>query len=251
MQIAQVERDEETGLVRRARAGDAEAFGALVEGHMRRAYGAALALVNSREDALDLSQEAFAARSTAGVGSLLPLHLLAHPRLRTCPTYQELQVDDMPPATDVDSRPHERYMRRCIELAARALVTGDAPVGALIVWQDEIVAEASESVRATGDVTAHAEIVAVRAACQQLRSLDLTDCTLYTSVEPCLMCAYAIRLARVSTVIAGARAAEVDGALSGWDVLATASILPARPTPALVRGVLARECREVASRRNI
>src|SRR5689334_1634155 len=87
--------------------------------------------------------------------------------------------------------PHERYMRRCIELARRALDTGDAPVGALVVADDRIVAEGIEGVRARSDVTAHAEIEALRAASKGLGTLNLTGCTLYTSVEPCVMCAYA------------------------------------------------------------
>ncbi len=107
-----------------------------------------------------------------------------------------------------NNAPHEQYMRRCIQLSRRALAARDAPVGTLVVLNDRIVGEGTECVKARRDVTGHAEIEAVRAACERLGSLDLTGCTLYTNVEPCVMCAYAIRLARVSVVVTGARPAE-------------------------------------------
>ena len=140
-------------------------------------------------------------------------------------------------------------MRRCLELAGRALATGDAPVGALVVRHEEIVAEGVEGVQATGDVTAHAEIVAVRAACDRLGSRDLSACSLYTTVAPCPMCAYAIRLARLGLVVSGAPAGNPDGPLNGWRLLATAEFLPERPVPQLVGGVLLEECRAMLRRR--
>lgn len=146
--------------------------------------------------------------------------------------------------TSPDIAPDEPYIRRCIELARRARVTGDAPVGAVIVLDGRIVAEGIECVRARRDVTGHAEIAAVRAACDRLGTLDLTGCTLYTSVEPCVMCAYAIRLARVSRVVAGARSSDAEWATNGWRVLTRADILPDRPPPSVTRDVLGRECHD-------
>jgi tRNA(Arg) A34 adenosine deaminase TadA len=114
-------------------------------------------------------------------------------------------------------------------------------VGSLIV-DDELVSEAVEAVRARSDATAHAEIEALRAAFARRRSRDLTGCTLYTSVEPCVMCAYAIRLARISVVVSGARSGESNAAMSGFAVLTDATLLPKHPPPAVVRDVLAAEC---------
>lgn len=133
-------------------------------------------------------------------------------------------------------------MRRCIEVARRAADTHDTPVGALIVRGDRIIAEAAEAVRARQDVTAHAEIEAVRQATALAESLDLSGCTLYTTVEPCVMCAWALRLARVGTVVTGTAPAGAAPALNGCTVLADPGILPNRPPPLLIRGVLAAEC---------
>ena len=144
---------------------------------------------------------------------------------------------------------HERYIRRCIELGREALGTGDSPVGSLIVRAGVIIAEGCEAVRAHLDVTAHAEIEAIRAASERIGSLDLTGCTLYTSVEPCPMCAYAIRLARVTAVVAGAASPGSDLALTGEAVLSNPDILPGRTPPAVVRGVLSRECRALLDER--
>lgn len=134
-------------------------------------------------------------------------------------------------------------MRRCIELARQALASGDSPVGAVVVRNRQVAGEGIERVKATGDVTAHAEIEAVRAACKQLGRLDLTGCTLFTTVAPCVMCAYAIRLARVSSVISGTRSSEAARAVTGRTVLTTQDILPNRPVPIVIEGVLERECR--------
>lgn len=141
---------------------------------------------------------------------------------------------------------HERYMRRCIELARRALSTADAPVGALVVLNGRVLAEGVESVKALNDVTAHAEIEALRAACAVLGSTDLAGSTLYTSVEPCVMCAYAIRLARVGVLVTGAPATDAQLPFDGWAVLSNPEALPRRPLPSIIRGVLARECQSAA-----
>lgn len=130
---------------------------------------------------------------------------------------------------------HARYMRRCVELAQRAIASGDPAVAALIVRDGDVIAEGIEGVKVGTDVTAHAEIEAVRAACRRLGTLNLTGCTLYTNVEPCVMCAYAMRLARLSTVVTGAASKDAHAALNGWNILTTADLLPGRPPPSVVR----------------
>ena len=94
------------------------------------------------------------------------------------------------PTAMTSPSPHERHMRRCIELARQAIGSGDTPVGSLIVEGNELVSEGIEAVRARHDATAHAEMEALRTAFVRRRSRDLTGCTLYTSVEPCIMRVY-------------------------------------------------------------
>jgi tRNA(adenine34) deaminase len=138
---------------------------------------------------------------------------------------------------------HDRYIRRCIELARQAIATNDTPVGSLIVRGDRVIAEGVEGVRGSRDVTAHAEIQALRSAFVRLASHDLTGCTLYTSVEPCVMCAYAIRLAHVSVVVSGARSSDALSLVNGLAVLTDTSLLPRHPVPLVIRDVLEYECR--------
>src|SRR5690242_12392748 len=140
---------------------------------------------------------------------------------------------------------HERHMHRCIELARQALASGDAPVGSLIVDGDELVSEGVEGVRARDDATAHAEMEALRTVFARRRSRDLTGCTLYTSVEPCIMCAYAIRLARISVVVCGARGGDDGHAVCGHVVLTDADIAPSHRPPVVIRDVLVEECERV------
>lgn len=91
----------------------------------------------------------------------------------------------------------EKFMRRAIELAQKGMETGaGGPFGCVVVKDGEIVGEGSNLVTSTNDPTAHAEVVAIRNACQNLNSFQLEDCTIYTSCEPCPMCLGAIYWAR-------------------------------------------------------
>ena len=141
---------------------------------------------------------------------------------------------------------HERYMRRCIQLARQSVASGDAPVGSLILDGTEVVSEGIEAVRARHDATAHAEMEALRAAFARRRSRDLDGCTLYTSVEPCIMCAYAVRLARIRVVVCGARGGDGGQAVSGYIVLTDEGVAPNHPPPLVIRDVLVEECQSVA-----
>ncbi|WP_245310102.1 nucleoside deaminase, partial [Bradyrhizobium jicamae] len=84
-------------------------------------------------------------------------------------------------------------MRRCIALAKSSRSDGEYPFAAVVGRYGEVVCEASNMVRRASDVTRHAEMVALSTAQQMLHTRSLHDCTLYSTVEPCAMCAYAIR----------------------------------------------------------
>lgn len=98
----------------------------------------------------------------------------------------------------------ERPMERALALAEAAAADGEVPVGAVVVRDGVIVAEAKNAMRASGDPTAHAEMRAIRAALELLGAERLTDCDLYVTLEPCTMCAGAIAHARLRRVYYGA-----------------------------------------------
>ena len=108
------------------------------------------------------------------------------------------------------------FMQRAIELSIENVRSGrGGPFGAVIVRGDEIAGTGVNSVTATNDPTAHAEVAAIRAACQKLGSFQLSGCELYTSCEPCPMCLGAIYWARLDRVFfAGTRD---DAAQAGFD----------------------------------
>lgn len=110
----------------------------------------------------------------------------------------------------------EIFMQKAAELAQRGVATGEGgPFGALVVCDGVVIAEGWNRVTSTNDPTAHAEIVAIRAACQALGRFDLRGCEVYTSCEPCPMCLAALYWARVDRVwFANSRA---DAAAIGFD----------------------------------
>ena len=91
-------------------------------------------------------------------------------------------------------------MRRALDLAKEAAAAGEVPVGAVVTRGEEIIAEARNSMRGTSDPTAHAEMVAIRAAASRLSSSRLDECTLWVTLEPCAMCAAAASIARMKAL---------------------------------------------------
>lgn len=100
---------------------------------------------------------------------------------------------------------HHRFMSLAIKEAQRAAQAGDYAVGAVIVRDGEVVAQGANLVNTTHDLTDHAEVVAIRRACQKLGVLDFTGFALYTTFEPCPMCAGAILWGNFSQLVMGSR----------------------------------------------
>ena len=92
------------------------------------------------------------------------------------------------------------FMRRAIELSRENVKRGGGPFGAVIVREGQIVGEGFNRVTATNDPTAHAEVVAIRNACERLGTFSLNGCEIYTSCEPCPMCLSAIYWARLDQI---------------------------------------------------
>ena len=113
----------------------------------------------------------------------------------------------------------ERFMRLALELAAQAGERGDVPIGAAVVRGGEVLAAAGNERELRNDPTAHAEILALRAAAEELEGWRIADATLYVTLEPCAMCAGAIVLARVPRVIFAAPDPKAGAAGSVLDVL--------------------------------
>ena len=106
-------------------------------------------------------------------------------------------------------------MRRALDLAAEAASAGEVPVGAVITKGETIVAEARNAMRGSSDPTAHAEMVAIRAAAAKLGTSRLDGCTLWVSLEPCAMCAAAASLARLDSVRFAAEDPKGGGVVHG------------------------------------
>ena len=111
-------------------------------------------------------------------------------------------------------------MRRALDLAAEAATHGEVPVGAVVTLDDEIVAEARNAMRGSSDPTAHAEMVAIRAAAEKLGTSRLDLCTIWVTLEPCAMCAAAIALARFKALRFGAEDPKGGGVVHGARIFA-------------------------------
>ena len=136
-------------------------------------------------------------------------------------------------------------MQKCLDLATIAKKRGDSPVGSVIVKNGEIIAEAFEAAKAHNDITFHAEIVAIRKATSLLHSQDLSDCIIYTTHEPCIMCSYVIRQTKISTVVAGIATGEIGGFSSAYPILIDSQIKRWKEHPAILVGILEAECRKL------
>jgi len=155
------------------------------------------------------------------------------------------KVNDAAGKEEMPQSPDEQMMRRCLALAVQSSQQHEYPFGAVVVRNGEIVAESTNRVARDLDVTHHAEIVAMTEAQRTLGSTDLSDCTLYSNVEPCALCSYAIREARLARVVFALRS-PVMGGFSRWNILNDRDLSTAIPhvfvpPPEVVPGVLADE----------
>ena len=138
----------------------------------------------------------------------------------------------------------ELFMKEALLLAKEAEKIDEVPIGALIVCDGEIIARAYNTREHSKCATHHAEILAIEAACRALGGWRLPRCTLYVTLEPCLMCAGAISNARIDRVVFGARDPK-GGAMGG---MTDVTHLPLNHVPEIVGGVLEEECALILSR---
>lgn len=131
----------------------------------------------------------------------------------------------------------EYYMRKALEQAQLAFDSDEVPVGAVVVCRDRIIARAHNLTETLNDVTAHAEMQAITAAANALNGKYLDVCTLYVTVEPCIMCAGAIGWAQVGRVVYGAADPK-----RGYAAFAPYAL---HPKTEVVHGVLEAECAQL------
>lgn len=128
----------------------------------------------------------------------------------------------------------EQFMRKALAEAEEALAAGEIPIGAVVVCQGRVIARAHNLTETLCDVTAHAEMQAITAAANALGGKYLTDCTLYVTVEPCIMCAGAIGWAQLKRVVYGAKDPK-----RGYCSYAPQAL---HPKATVTNGVLEEEC---------
>ncbi len=142
----------------------------------------------------------------------------------------------MQPLTDID------FMRLALAEAEKAAAIGETPVGAVLVIGDEVVAAARNMRETWQDPAAHAELLVIREASARLGRWRLSDATVYVTLEPCLMCAGALVLARVGRLVYGCRDPKAGALGSVYDVVRDGRL---NHTYRITPGVLEAECREV------
>ncbi|WP_232802912.1 tRNA adenosine(34) deaminase TadA [Gracilimonas amylolytica] len=113
---------------------------------------------------------------------------------------------------------HHRYMARAFMLAEQAYENDEIPVGAVVVYNDQIIGKGYNQVEMLSDPTAHAEMLAISAACETISEKYLSECTLYVTLEPCPMCAGAAVWSKLGTLVFGAQDARSGGCGSVFNI---------------------------------
>ena len=136
----------------------------------------------------------------------------------------------------------EGYMRLALVEAQKAFVLGEVPIGAIIVMDGEVVAVGHNMREAWNDATAHAEVVAIKAACEKLNRWRLSGATLYVTIEPCPMCAGALVMSRVDRVVYGSTDAKAGAVESIFNIVNHQAL---NHRLEVTSGVLEDECRNL------
>ncbi len=133
----------------------------------------------------------------------------------------------------------ERWMRFAIEQASLAIALDEVPVGAVVVYENKIIGRGFNRREKTHKISGHAEIIAMEEASQYLQSWRLTNCTIYTTLEPCLMCAGALIQSRVERIVFGAKEDKTGAIMSQIQIQKLPSI---QHLPMVQGGVLELAC---------
>lgn len=139
-----------------------------------------------------------------------------------------------------------KFMRLAIKKAKEGAAKGQSPFGACIVKNKKVIVLAHNVVWKTTDITAHAEVTAIREACKKLKTIDLSDCEIYTTTEPCPMCFSAIHWAKIKKIYSGTKIKDAKKA--GFNELTLSNKemkKKGKSKVQLIEGVLEKECQEV------
>ena len=159
-----------------------------------------------------------------------------------CRLYQgsSFTVSDLLPTDPL--HPHDHWMRRALDQAVIAFEQEEVPVGAVVIHNNEVIAEAYNQREMLNDPTAHAEMIAITQAAEALGSWRLLDCTLYVTLEPCPMCAGAIVQARVPFVVYGATDAKAGACDSLFHITGDIRL---NHQSGVIGGVMQEDCRAI------
>lgn len=133
----------------------------------------------------------------------------------------------------------EYFMREALKEAVKAFDTGEVPVGAVVVSNNRIIARAHNQTEKLTDATAHAEMLAITAAANYLGSKYLSECTLYVTLEPCVMCAGALHWTQLEKLVFGASDIQ-----RGYSIVSTPLL---HPRTEVVKGIKAEESKKLIS----
>lgn len=136
------------------------------------------------------------------------------------------------------------YMQIALQLAAEAAMAGEVPVGAIVVKDGVIIGRGANSPISRHDPTAHAEIIAMREAANNIGNYRLVDCTLYVTLEPCAMCSGAIQHARIAKLVYGANDPKTGACGSVINLMDEAQL---NHHTTVVKGVMAEQCGSILS----
>lgn len=136
-----------------------------------------------------------------------------------------------------DAAQDEHYMRKALAEAEQAYADGEVPIGAVVVAGGRVIGRGHNQVERLLDPTAHAEMLALTAACTHLGGKYLPDCTMYVTIEPCPMCAAALRWAQLGALVYGALEEKFGYSRYGATML--------HPKTQVATSVLANECRQL------
>jgi tRNA(adenine34) deaminase len=139
----------------------------------------------------------------------------------------------------INPKSHEFWMRQAFAEAEKAFELGETPVGAVIVKEGKIIGRGGNRVEAFSDPTAHAEMIAISAACDTTGYERLLDTTMYVTLEPCVMCAGGIILARIPVLVFGVKDPQRGACGSHYNICCDSSL---NHTTEIISGVMEREC---------